>query len=517
MKTIFAILLALFLVSVGEARQSAPELRKPNAKTGVVNPQEEEQFRRAAEALEAVNSVSIEGVKQTPSQACEQMVSIVRPLADKGYTPAVWVLASTYLFGEIPVLKRAGGRIFSWCPTLRNIQEGTVWLKRAADAGVRVAQRTLAEMYATGGGGVFDLVRAYALYDVTDGAKRECLSKVMTSEQIEQAQSVAASYRSTQGTEHPFVLNRDSATDRVVVSQTGPKTEIIAYDVCASDFNEAVKFFIKGDPVIRKSTIDAAVVYTTSAQYAALPEFKVASRPYMFGAEQVLIGERFTTLNLRNESSVPVRIFVRASSGAFEMILNALPGSAGAITMFPGRYQLGVSSADSPRTVSFYGERALSDLTYDWTITSSATSAMANSSRGSNLPQNVQLSPQTGQFPNSSLNADTDIRREIDAIANGGQYAPLPDDHIGMASRPNSTTARRIIRNETSYTLHLLMSGPVDRRLDLPPGGSSSIDLPPGSYRVAARADSGSVRPFYGVQVLEVGIEYTSQFYIKSQ
>ena len=117
--------------------------------------------------------------------------------------------------------------------------------------------------------------------------------------------------------------------------------------------------------------------------------------------------------------------------------------------------------------------------------------------------------------PSIAPAGETDIRHEIDVIANAGQYAPLPEDHIGMASHSNSTTATRIIRNDTSFALHLLMSGPVDRRIDLPAGGSTAVEFPPGSYRVAARVDSSSVRPFYGVQVLAAGVEYTSQFYIK--
>ena len=140
---------------------------------------------------------------------------------------------------------------------------------------------------------------------------------------------------------------------------------------------------------------------------------------------------------------------------------------------------------------------------------------MKVSTRNAPAPaETIASSPRVGAAATDS-GVETDIRREIDSIARSGQYSPLPEPQLGLAKNRDATSATRIIRNDTAYALHVLMSGPVDRKIDLAPGGSASIALPAGSYRVAARADSGSVRPFYGVQVLEVGIEYTSQFYIK--
>jgi len=112
---------------------------------------------------------------------------------------------------------------------------------------------------------------------------------------------------------------------------------------------------------------------------------------------------------------------------------------------------------------------------------------------------------------------DTDIRSQIDSIARGGRYSPLPDPEMTtLAGDPSrSANALRIIRNDTAYTLHVLMSGPTDRKVDLLPGGSTTLALPPGSYRIGARVDAASVLPFYGVQVLEGGIQYISQFGIK--
>lgn len=125
----------------------------------------------------------------------------------------------------------------------------------------------------------------------------------------------------------------------------------------------------------------------------------------------------------------------------------------------------------------------------------------------------VTTQPEAGI--SSSAFGDADIRGQIDSIARSGQYSPLPNPQVSGAGDSGRTTARRIIRNDTAYALHLFMSGPADRKLDLPPGGSSMIDLPAGSYRVAARVDASNVKPFYGVQILESGIEYTSQFFVK--
>jgi len=125
------------------------------------------------------------------------------------------------------------------------------------------------------------------------------------------------------------------------------------------------------------------------------------------------------------------------------------------------------------------------------------------------------LGEPTGQGTAQIVPGESGIRGEIDSIARSGKFVPLPEPQMVLGNRANSATAIRILRNDTSYPLHVLMSGPVDRRVDLAPGGSASIELPPGSYRVAARVDAAAVQPFYGVQVLEAGIEYTSQFFIK--
>jgi hypothetical protein len=109
------------------------------------------------------------------------------------------------------------------------------------------------------------------------------------------------------------------------------------------------------------------------------------------------------------------------------------------------------------------------------------------------------------------------IQSEIDAIARSNNYSPFPSaTETRKAGQGANDSPERIVENGTPYTLHVLMSGPTDRRIDLAPGGSTSITIPPGAYKVAARVDSSHVMPFYGEQTLNSGVVYTSRFYISS-
>lgn len=213
--------------------------------------------------------------------------------------------------------------------------------------------------------------------------------------------------------------------------------------------------------------------------------------------------------NVENQSSAELRVYF---TGPSSEVIHVAPGTTQSVLLSGGDYELAAEAVGGTIT-PFYGRQSTR-------FGGCYKQLFAGDSRPSSTPSDASGSQRTissGPVPSQpgSVPTQTDIRGEIDSIARSGQYSPLPDAQLGIAKNPNATTATRIIRNDTMYALHLLMSGPVDRKLDLPPNGSISIELPPGSYRVAARVDSSGVQPFYGVQVLEVGIDYTSQFYIK--
>jgi hypothetical protein len=109
----------------------------------------------------------------------------------------------------------------------------------------------------------------------------------------------------------------------------------------------------------------------------------------------------------------------------------------------------------------------------------------------------------------SLKSSEGDIRQEVDRIAQSGHFVALPEAKLLLAK--TESVANGVLQNSSPRRVHVLLSGPVDRQVDIQPGDTTTLALPPGWYRVAVRAD-GNVRPLYGVQVLEAGIEYTSQF-----
>jgi hypothetical protein len=73
-----------------------------------------------------------------------------------------------------------------------------------------------------------------------------------------------------------------------------------------------------------------------------------------------------------------------------------------------------------------------------------------------------------------------------------------------------------VLENGTQERLSVLMSGPLDQRIDLKPGQSTSVALPPGKYKVAAVVDGSNTLLFYGEQAFQPGVKYTSHFVISS-
>jgi hypothetical protein len=63
----------------------------------------------------------------------------------------------------------------------------------------------------------------------------------------------------------------------------------------------------------------------------------------------------------------------------------------------------------------------------------------------------------------------------------------------------------------------VLARKPLLRDYVIPNGNSFAIDLPPGSYRIAASVSGKNVIPFFAVRQLNTNARWTSHFYIARQ
>jgi hypothetical protein len=109
-------------------------------------------------------------------------------------------------------------------------------------------------------------------------------------------------------------------------------------------------------------------------------------------------------------------------------------------------------------------------------------------------------------------NGQAGIQQQIDRIAKGAhQEFPAPTE----SSLEPGQAAGWSIKNATEYDLHLYLSGPTARSYVITSGGSITVDLPSGSYRIAADVGHG-VLPFYAVRRLG-DARWSSHFYIAKQ
>ncbi len=105
------------------------------------------------------------------------------------------------------------------------------------------------------------------------------------------------------------------------------------------------------------------------------------------------------------------------------------------------------------------------------------------------------------------------ISQELDQIRRN-RNSPLPPlESAPTVSSGNGMSALEL-RNQTGYTLTALFSGPTERRIEIGPGGSSSVELQPGTYAVAARVNSPNVIPMYGDRVIQAG-GWRETFYLE--
>jgi tetratricopeptide (TPR) repeat protein len=105
------------------------------------------------------------------------------------------------------------------------------------------------------------------------------------------------------------------------------------------------------------------------------------------------------------------------------------------------------------------------------------------------------------------------IGAQIEAIAGTDNSSPFPrptESHIVPVG--NDDSPEWVLENGTQDRLDVLMSGPLDQRVDLKPGQSTSVALPPGKYKIAAVTDGSSTLLFYGEQMFQSGVKYTSHF-----
>lgn len=105
------------------------------------------------------------------------------------------------------------------------------------------------------------------------------------------------------------------------------------------------------------------------------------------------------------------------------------------------------------------------------------------------------------------------ISNEIDGIVASGRYRALPQAQstsIGISAQSSIS-----IDNRTAYELTVLLAGPIERSLAVSAGGSQTVELPPGNYRVVGKVNAPNVLPFFGSQTYATGTSYSESFYIK--
>jgi hypothetical protein len=125
----------------------------------------------------------------------------------------------------------------------------------------------------------------------------------------------------------------------------------------------------------------------------------------------------------------------------------------------------------------------------------------------------ARRSKESGGRPVRLPEVDT-IRQEIEQIFKSGKYIPLPP--IKSMSSGIAPTGMAIceVSNNTDYMLTALFSGPTERRIEVAPRQTISIQLPPGQYRIVGRVSASDVLPSYGEHVF-LAIASQLSFYVQ--
>ena len=99
------------------------------------------------------------------------------------------------------------------------------------------------------------------------------------------------------------------------------------------------------------------------------------------------------------------------------------------------------------------------------------------------------------------------------SLVYAGEHGHLPTmEQTGYGS---GSTSYITVTNSTSYTLTLLYSGPDSKRMVISAGGTSSVRLKNGNYRIAASVSAYNVSKYAGNESLQGGF-YSVDYYIST-
>lgn len=111
----------------------------------------------------------------------------------------------------------------------------------------------------------------------------------------------------------------------------------------------------------------------------------------------------------------------------------------------------------------------------------------------------------------------SDAESPADAIKRirRGPHMQMPPPQAAYAS--GGSGKGMTIENGTGYLLHVHLSGPINRTVDVPNGQSVGVDLVVGSYEVAAEVPDAPIMPFYGNQTYEPNHHYWLKFFVETK
>jgi hypothetical protein len=104
------------------------------------------------------------------------------------------------------------------------------------------------------------------------------------------------------------------------------------------------------------------------------------------------------------------------------------------------------------------------------------------------------------------------IDLEVREIA-AGEYGEMPR---AQPLRLGGSTVEVQVSNQTGHELTVMYSGPDSKKIVIPSGGTRTVSLPPGDYKVAASVTAANVRNYYGTDTMRGG-NYSSRFYIQAE